>query len=99
MVAPLASASPAVSSFRDVRRRTHAAVLSLVLLAVLGGCRKSDAERAAEERAKIEEKIRGSYTLVPYRALKLTLRAEGQPHAPEDIAALWKALAATRALP
>ncbi|WP_245814134.1 hypothetical protein [Cystobacter ferrugineus] len=99
MAVPLASASPAVSPFRNVRRRSHAAALSLVLLAVLGGCRKSDAERAAEERAKIEEKIRDSYTLVPYRALKLTIRAEGQPHAPEEIAALWKALEATRALP
>jgi hypothetical protein len=99
MVAPLASASPAVSPFQNVRRHAPTAVMSLVLLAVLGGCRKSDAERAAEERAKIEEKIRDSYTLVPYRALKLTIRAEGQPHAPEEIAALWKAVEATRTLP
>ncbi|QSQ26124.1 hypothetical protein JY651_14850 [Pyxidicoccus parkwayensis] len=76
-----------------------AAVLSLVLLSVLAGCRKTDAERAAEERAEIEKKIRDSYALVPYRAIKLTYRAEGQPNAPEEIAALWKAVEETRALP
>ncbi|NMO20104.1 hypothetical protein HG543_35380 [Pyxidicoccus fallax] len=75
------------------------AALSLVLLAVLGGCRKTDAERAAEERAEIEKKLRDSYALVPYRALKLTFRAQGQPNAPEEIAALWKAVGETRSLP
>jgi hypothetical protein len=75
--------------------RVRAAVLSLVLVAVLGGCRKSDAERAAEERAEIEKRIRDSYSLVPYRALKLTMRAQGQPHAPAEVAALWTALGET----
>ncbi|MFP2907555.1 hypothetical protein ACLESD_21390 [Pyxidicoccus sp. 3LFB2] len=85
--------------------RTHlvpsrlATSLCLVLLVGLGGCRKSDAERAAEERAEIDKKLRDSYALVPYRALKLTIRAEGQPNAPEEIATLWKAVAETRALP
>jgi tetratricopeptide (TPR) repeat protein len=79
--------------------RVRAAVLSLVLLALAGGCSKSDAERAAEERAEIEERIRDSYSLVPYRALKLTIRAQGQPNAPEEVAALWTALAETRTLP
>ncbi|MFP2930695.1 hypothetical protein ACLESO_36955 [Pyxidicoccus sp. 3LG] len=74
-------------------------MLCLVLLAALAGCRKTDAERAAEERGEIEKKIRDSYALVPYRALKLTIRAEGQPNAPEEIAALWKAVAETRSLP
>lgn len=86
---------------RPVSRGRHslATSLCLVLLAGLGGCRKSDAERAAEERAEIDRKLRDSYALVPYRALKLTVRAEGQPNAPEEIAILWKALDQTRALP
>jgi tetratricopeptide (TPR) repeat protein len=77
----------------------RAAVLSLVLLALVGGCRKSDAERAAEERAEIDKRIRDSYALVPYRALKLTLRSVGQPNAPQEVDALWKALAATQSVP
>lgn len=81
------------------RRRILATSLCLVLVTGLGGCRKSDAERAAEERAELDAKLRDSYALVPYRALKLTLRAEGQPNAPEEVAALWTALEQTRALP
>lgn len=77
----------------------RAAALSLILVSVLAGCRKTDAERAAEERAEIDKKLRDSYALMPYRALKLTLRAEGQPNAPEEVAALWTALAETRTLP
>jgi hypothetical protein len=79
--------------------RILATSLCLVFLLGLGGCRKSDAERAAEERAEIDQKQRDSYALVPYRALKLTVRAEGQPHAPEEIATLWKVLEDTRTLP
>ena len=59
----------------------------------------TDAERAAKERAEIEERMRDSVTLVPYRAFKLTLRANGEAGAPEEVAQLWKALAQTRALP
>lgn len=79
--------------------RVRAAVLCLVLLALASGCRKSDAERAAEERAEIEKRIRDSYALVPYRALKLTFRAGGRPDAPEEIAALWTAVAQTLTVP
>jgi hypothetical protein len=64
-----------VSNYLCGAPRVRVAVLSLVLLALAGGCSKSDAERAAEERAEIEKRIRDSYTLVPYRALKLTFRA------------------------
>ncbi|ABF87023.1 hypothetical protein MXAN_3814 [Myxococcus xanthus DK 1622] len=74
-------------------------VIAVMLLTVLGGCRKSDAERAAQEREEIEARIRDAYSLVPYRALKLTMRAEGQPNAPAEIAALWQTLADTRDLP
>lgn len=77
----------------------RATALVLVLLSACGGCRKTDAERAAEERAEMEQKIRDSNALVPYRALKLTMRAEGEPNAPEEVAALWKTLEATKHLP
>ncbi|PTL77164.1 hypothetical protein DAT35_46490 [Vitiosangium sp. GDMCC 1.1324] len=73
--------------------------LTLALLAACGGCRKTDAERAAEERAEIEKKIRDSNTLVPYRAFKLTLRAQGTAEEPEAVTALWKILEETQNLP
>ncbi|RKH37441.1 hypothetical protein [Corallococcus sicarius] len=79
--------------------RNRLAALFLVGLTACGGCRMTDAERAAKERAEIEERMRDSVTLLPYRAFKLTLRANGEAGAPEEVAQLWKALAATRALP
>jgi hypothetical protein len=80
--------------------RHRLAALLLVGLTACGGCRqKTDAELAAKERADIEARMRDAYSLVPYRALKLTLRANGDPKAPEEVALLWKALAETRALP
>jgi hypothetical protein len=86
-----------LSSSRQLRAR--AATLALALLSACGGCHKTDAERAAEERATIEKRLRDSHTLVPYRALKLTMRSEGEANAPAEIAALWGALAETRRLP
>jgi hypothetical protein len=79
--------------------RCTAFPLALAILLACGGCRKSDAERAAEERAKIEERIRDSTSLVPYRALKLTARAQGTAQEPEAVTALWKMLEQTRELP
>jgi hypothetical protein len=84
---------------RAQRPRHRLAVLALALLTACGGCRKTDAERAAEERAKIEQRIRDSNALVPYRALKLTVRARGTGTEPEAVTALWNILAETQALP
>lgn len=81
------------------RSRYRLAVLALALLTACGSHRKTDAERAAEERTKIERRIRDSHTLVPYRALKLTLRAQGTDREPEAVTALWNLLAGTRAPP
>ncbi|MBE4751730.1 hypothetical protein G4177_26520 [Corallococcus sp. ZKHCc1 1396] len=75
------------------------AVLLLVGATACGGCRATDAERAAKERADMEERMRDSVAILPYRAFKLTLRADGDPRAPEEVALLWKALAETRELP
>ncbi|WP_223637847.1 hypothetical protein [Corallococcus sp. EGB] len=75
------------------------AAIVLVGLTACGGCQKTDAERAAKERAEIDQRLRDSIALVPYRALKLTVRADGDPKAPEEVALLWKALAETRSLP
>ncbi|WP_257457669.1 hypothetical protein [Archangium lipolyticum] len=74
-------------------------ILMLALLPACGGCHKTDAERAAEERAKIEKRIRDSNTLVPYRALKLTLRAHGAEDQPEAVTALWEMVQETQKLP
>ncbi len=63
--------------------------LALVVLAALAlsgaACRKSDARRAAEERAALQKELGGSYTIIPYRLLKLAVRAEGRPDAPPEI--------------
>lgn len=88
-----------LQSSRAQRLRHRLAVLALALLTACGGCRKTDAERAAEERAKIEQRIRDSNALVPYRALKLTVRARGTGTEPEAVTALWNILAETQALP
>jgi|GEM_PF-1483474 len=81
------------------RVRTSAAALVLVFLGACNGCRATDAERAARERAEIEKRIRDSTALLPYRAFKLTVRANGEPDAPEEIELLWKTLEETRTLP
>lgn len=61
--------------------------LRVLLIAALAttACRKTDAERAAAERAGFQEQLRSSYALVPYRFLKLAVRAEGAPNAPEEL--------------
>ncbi|WP_434389761.1 hypothetical protein [Melittangium boletus] len=81
------------------RARNLAAALVLVFLGACNGCRGTDAERAARERAEIEQRIRDSSSLVLYRSLKLTMRAQGEPNAPEEIIGLWTALEQTRPLP
>ncbi|MBN9682669.1 MULTISPECIES: hypothetical protein [unclassified Corallococcus] len=86
-----------VSAHRGLRHRI--AALLLVGLTACGGCQKTDAERAAKERAEIDQRLRDSVALVPYRALKLSVRAGDDPKAPEEVALLWKAVAETRALP
>lgn len=96
---PTLAHAPAHPLARAHRLRNHLGALTLALLAACGGCRKTDAERAAEERAEIEKKIRDSTTLVPYRAFKLTLRAQGTGEEPEAVAALWKMIDETRSLP
>ncbi|WP_375742045.1 hypothetical protein NR800_21855 [Corallococcus interemptor] len=86
-----------VRAHRGLRHRI--AALLLVGLTACGGCQKTDAERAAKERAEIDQRLRDSVALVPYRALKLSVRAGDDPRAPEEVALLWKAVAGTRALP
>lgn len=67
-------------------RRTLA--LLLAAAAALTACRKSDAERARAERAALAEKMRSAPGLVPYRLLKLAVRAEGAPDAPPELQAI-----------
>lgn len=62
-------------------------LLLLMLLVVIGGCgrcsKKTDAELAAEERAKAEEMWKGSLALTPWRALKGAERSRGEPNRPD----------------
>jgi hypothetical protein len=72
-------------------------LLSTLLVVGLSacGCRKTDQERAAAERAEMKKRYESSRTLTPYRALKLLLRAEGDPNAPEELTRSFKAMKAT----
>lgn len=68
-----------------VRRRPLLLLLSFVLL--VAGCercsKKTDAELAAEERAKAEGMWKGSLALTPWRALKGAERSRGEANRPE----------------
>ncbi|HYD42471.1 MAG TPA: hypothetical protein VEB43_16700 [Anaeromyxobacter sp.] len=59
----------------------------LVAVAALSSaaCKKTDAERAAAERAEMREELGDSYALVPYRVLKLATRAQGAPNSPPEL--------------
>ncbi len=77
-------------------------VLLVAILAILPlsscSCRKkTDAELAAEERAKVEKRLRSCLSLFPYRAFKACLRSKGQPGRPEVFDRLEQAVAATEA--
>ena len=79
-------------------------VKRLVCLALVGvlasGCpKKSDAQRAAEERAAAARKVERSLLLVPYRSVKTLFRARAVATPPAELAPLYTALDATRALP
>jgi hypothetical protein len=73
--------APSVHTRRVSTVATALAVVgpSLSLGLLLAGCpkKKTDAERAAEERAAAEKRVQDSFVLVPYRALKITLRGAG----------------------
>ncbi len=73
----------------------------LLMLAVLSdcACRKTDAQRAREEREAIEKKLRNSLTLFPYRLVKLSLRSRNSPNRPKAVDTVAKVLDQTRALP
>ena len=61
-------------------------LLGLALLVVAGGCgKKSDAQRAAEERAAARKAGDESLLLVPYRGVKITARSSGAQRVPEAL--------------
>ena len=71
----------------------------LVALFASGCPRKTDAQRAAEERAEAARKVERSLLLVPYRSVKTLFRARATATPPSELAPLYTALDATRALP
>ena len=74
--------------------------LPLVALLFAGCvCRSSDAEKAKREREKMEDRVRSSLALLPYRLVKISVRAKDDPKRPAAVDALWKMLAETQALP
>jgi tetratricopeptide (TPR) repeat protein len=58
--------------------------LALVGLGV-AGCRESDALKAAKERAEVQKDLEKSDILVPYRTLKVGLRAAGAKDRPQGL--------------
>lgn len=64
------------------------------------GCNCSDdAERAAAERAKIRSVVESSYALVPYRTLKVLVRAGGGEERPKELEKLIERVPGPEQLP
>ncbi len=72
-------------------RREAAFGLALVMTCGCGSCDKTDAERAAEERAQAEERWKKSNAILPWRALKGSVRSSGAEPRPE-VYARWDAM-------
>ena len=79
--------------------RTFAVVVGLLLVVPACSCRKTDAERAKEEREKIEQQLRQSLVLFPYRLLKLSVRSSTSPKRPAAVDAVMALVRETEALP
>jgi hypothetical protein len=75
------------------------AAVALAALAASCSCRSSDADRAKREREQMEARIKSSLTLLPYRLVKISVRAHDDPKRPPAVDVLWKVLDETRALP
>jgi hypothetical protein len=71
-------------------------LLLAALLLLTTGCRKTDAQRAAEERAQIRKRVDSSFALVPWRGLKTILRSRGAQPPPAQLAELVALLEKTR---
>ncbi|MDP1829797.1 MAG: hypothetical protein Q8L48_41405 [Archangium sp.] len=73
--------------------------LLIPLLLTSCACRKTDAQKAQAERDQLEERIKTSLTLLPYRLVKIGVRAKDDPRRPPAVDALQLMLAETQALP
>jgi len=60
---------------------------------------KTDAQRAHEERAAVEKELRESFSLLPYRLMKLTVRSSKSPTRPAAIDSLFAIIEETQNLP
>lgn len=65
----------------------RALTAAFCLVALTASChhKKTDAERAAEERAAAHKRLESSLTLVPYRSLKTVVRASRMQPPPPDL--------------
>lgn len=77
----------------------HFPWLLIPLLLTSCFCRKTDAQKAQAERDQMEERIKTSLTLLPYRLVKIGVRAKDDPRRPPAVDALQLMLAETQALP
>jgi len=79
--------------------RTHLCLLIPILVLTDCSCRKTDAQRAREEREAMDKKLRSSLTLFPYRLVKLSMRSRNSPNRPKALDAVSQVLDQSRALP
>lgn len=79
--------------------RAGAALLALLLAAPSCSCFQTDAQRAKKEREQVEQELKSSLALFPYRFVKLSLRSSKSPNRPEAIDGVMKLIAETEALP
>jgi hypothetical protein len=70
-----------------VRRPVLFPLLLAIFCITNVSCKKSDAERAAEERAAARKRLEDSFALVPYRSLKAVVRASRLQPAPPELTA------------
>lgn len=73
-------------------------LLPLALIALTGCKQKSDAERAAEERAEARKRTSASLVLVPYRGVKTVVRASGVKPPPPELEQLLRIYAELKPL-
>ena len=73
-------------------------LLPLALIALAGCKQKSDAERAAEERAEARKRTSSSLVLVPYRGVKTVVRASGVKPPPPELEQLLRIYAELKPL-
>ncbi|MCU0698524.1 MAG: hypothetical protein MUC96_18645 [Myxococcaceae bacterium] len=81
-----------------MRRAGLVSVLTLLAVTPACSCLMTDAQRAKKEREQVEQQLKDSRALLPYRVLKLALRSSKSPNRAEALGGLVKVADAVREL-